>query len=380
MKLKKKFITAFAAASCTIFFTSGLPVFAATQIMPDGYPFDSQYYAQQNPDVAQQLGTDPSTLFQHFLNYGLKENRLPFDPNTTDINALFAQAQTNPSVYFDQKSIPTYNPYIELKKLMPNGSAEDIAKVVASVAKLSPAAPPVYISYQLGDNTFTIGPEIAMVMMKTNPDGSYYVDPSTHYYVVDQEKAKILMNAVFSILGKAPSTGAGFQASNGKMVQLNGTVNNLQTTSIADEVSYISKAVLTPGTYSRVPITQPKLTYVEVDMTNQKVYFYKDGKLLVSSSIVTGNVSTDHSTPAGVYKLKAKMTDTYLVGEDYRSHVDYWMPFIGNSVGLHDASWRRYFGGKIYETSGSHGCVNLPHNVAEKIFQNIDVGTPVIVF
>ena len=84
-------------------------------------------------------------------------------------------------------------------------------------------------------------------------------------------------------------------------------------------------------------------------------------------------------TPEGTYKLKYKDKDSVLVGENYRSPVSFWMPFNGN-IGMHDASWRYSFGGQIYMTNGSHGCVNLPYSLANDIFYNIDEGTPIICY
>ena len=55
------------------------------------------------------------------------------------------------------------------------------------------------------------------------------------------------------------------------------------------------------------------------------------------------------------------------------------MPFNGG-IGIHDASWRNKFGGEIYKTGGSHGCVNSPYEVAKAIFDNIEVGTPVVCY
>ena len=55
------------------------------------------------------------------------------------------------------------------------------------------------------------------------------------------------------------------------------------------------------------------------------------------------------------------------------------MPFNGG-IGLHDATWRSSFGGTLYKNGGSHGCVNLPHSVAQKIFENISAGTPVLCY
>ena len=81
----------------------------------------------------------------------------------------------------------------------------------------------------------------------------------------------------------------------------------------------------------------------------------------------------------GIYPITFKKRNYTLVGEGYSSPVSYWIPFNKN-VGLHDASWRSYFGGNIYKTNGSHGCVNLPTSVAKKIYKNVKKGEPVIVY
>lgn len=120
-------------------------------------------------------------------------------------------------------------------------------------------------------------------------------------------------------------------------------------------------------------------TYVEIDMTNQHLWFYKNGSLIVQGDVVTGNVSANHSTPEGIYKLKYKERNAVLRGPGYSSPVNFWMPF-NNGIGIHDASWRGQFGGSIYRTSGSHGCVNSPYYLAKTIFDNIDEGTPVICY
>lgn len=121
-------------------------------------------------------------------------------------------------------------------------------------------------------------------------------------------------------------------------------------------------------------------TFVELDMGKQYLWFYKNGYLVAEGNIVTGNLSRGWDTPAGVYSLNNKQKDTNLVGADYVSPVSFWMPFIRNSIGLHDASWRSEFGGSIYKTNGSHGCVNLPYSLAQAIYSNISVGTPVVCY
>ena len=122
-----------------------------------------------------------------------------------------------------------------------------------------------------------------------------------------------------------------------------------------------------------------KKSYIYISINKQKLWFYKNGRLVISTSIVTGQKGT-HSTPTGVYTLRSKARDVTLIGPDYRSWVDYWMLFDSyNQIGLHDATWRYSFGGNIYKYNGSHGCVNLPYNVAKVIYNSAPVGTKIIV-
>ena len=120
-------------------------------------------------------------------------------------------------------------------------------------------------------------------------------------------------------------------------------------------------------------------TYVEINLTAQHLFFYKNGELIVESDFVSGNLSKNYDTPTGVYGLTYKEKNATLNGENYSTPVSYWMPFC-NNVGMHDATWRSRFGGSIYKTSGSHGCINLPEAAAKKIFENIEKGDPVLVY
>lgn len=129
--------------------------------------------------------------------------------------------------------------------------------------------------------------------------------------------------------------------------------------------------------------------FIDIDLTAQHVRLFKDGSVIWESDCVSGNTSEDHATPEGVYaitdsmasgniKLTGKMLAT--TGQpEYISYVSYWMPFIDNSYALHDATWRSTFGGSVYATNGSHGCVNLPYSAAQELYGLVSVGTPVIV-
>ncbi|MGH4123739.1 MAG: peptidoglycan binding domain-containing protein [Clostridium sp.] len=119
-------------------------------------------------------------------------------------------------------------------------------------------------------------------------------------------------------------------------------------------------------------------TYVEINMTKQHLWFYKNSSLIIEGDVVTGDVSKKNSTPTGVYKLKYKEKNYMLNGEGYSVPVNVFMPF-NNGIGIHD-SGRTAFGGSIYLTNGSHGCINAPSKLATTIFNNIDVGTPIICY
>lgn len=125
-------------------------------------------------------------------------------------------------------------------------------------------------------------------------------------------------------------------------------------------------------------------TYVEVDLKNQHLYLYENGTLVIDSPLVSGNVSKGWTTPDGIYGLTYKERDRVLRGAkkedgtyEYESPVSYWMPFNGG-IGLHDATWRGKFGGEIYKTNGSHGCINLPPKVAATVYEHVYKGIPVI--
>lgn len=121
-------------------------------------------------------------------------------------------------------------------------------------------------------------------------------------------------------------------------------------------------------------------TFIEVDMTEQHLYYYVKGELVFETDVVTGKTAGNRrGTPEGVNFVYAKQRNRTLRGEDYATFVKYWMPVVKN-VGLHDADWRRKFGGEIYKKNGSHGCINLPSDVAKELYDMVEIGTPVVTF
>lgn len=115
---------------------------------------------------------------------------------------------------------------------------------------------------------------------------------------------------------------------------------------------------------------------VVVDLSSQTLKLYDDNEVLLYTKVVTGKDTTP--TDKGLYPIYDKATETYLVGEDYKTFVNYWMPFNGGE-GLHDATWRDSFGGPDYHSNGSHGCVNMDLDDAEVLYNNVEVGSKVLI-
>lgn len=119
--------------------------------------------------------------------------------------------------------------------------------------------------------------------------------------------------------------------------------------------------------------------YVEINLSAQYLWVYKDGVCAVSTPIVSGCVANGDATPTGVYSIYDMDRNCWLTGPDWDDYVNYWIGYSG-TYGIHDASWRSEFGGDIYIYEGSHGCPNLPVGVAGSVYANVDIGTKVIIY
>jgi len=117
-------------------------------------------------------------------------------------------------------------------------------------------------------------------------------------------------------------------------------------------------------------------TYIEVDIGQQRMFYYRDGELYLETDVVTGKNKATREEVCYVY---SKQKNRILKGPGYASPVKYWMPVSGG-IGIHDASWRDNYGGDIYIKNGSHGCINTPLEVVEKMYEVVEVGTPCILY
>ncbi len=120
-------------------------------------------------------------------------------------------------------------------------------------------------------------------------------------------------------------------------------------------------------------------TYVEANLTQQHLWFYIDGELVIETDFVSGLPRDGRETATGVFMIPYKKSPETLTGDTWEEEVTYWMPFH-DGQGLHDAPWRNEFGGNIYQSGGSHGCINLPPAAAAVIYENMQERMPIFLY
>ena len=142
-----------------------------------------------------------------------------------------------------------------------------------------------------------------------------------------------------------------------------------------------------PVMLSEEGISQSEDTYIEISLTDQMMWYYQNGNLLLETPIVSGNVVANLETPSnGVWAVEYKATDYVMLGalledgsREYEALANYWIPF-NNGIGIHDIGWRETYGGDVYIQDGSHGCINTPLDKVAELYGLVDPGTKVVVY
>ena len=165
--------------------------------------------------------------------------------------------------------------------------------------------------------------------------------------------------------------------------QVEDAINNKQTGEI--EINYSQKA----DTFTAKGEPDWK-AYIDVDLSEQHARYYDEsGKIVWEANFISGKPGED-ATPEGVWQINSNDGATKLIGAKdpktgkpkYESPVSYWMPFEGNMVGFHDATWQNdssFDSAESYKWCGSHGCINLRLADAKALHDCIKVGLCVVV-
>ena len=237
------------------------------------------------------------------------------------------------------------------------------------------------ITYQLGEETFTLSPQQIDNLLKDDLSGD--VDK----YAVKKFVAKLAKR--FDNIGKERT----FKSLTGKTITVPPGTYGWQIDQEA-EIQQLTADLKSRDDISRKPVylvsgygeysNDMGDTYIDVDISEQTVKYYKEGKLIFSSSCVTGNRLTGTITDVGAYYILNKIRDVVLKGKnadgsEYENFVSYWLGINWAGEGFHDATWRGTFGGDIWTYNGSHGCINMPPARMPELFEKAEVGIPVAV-
>jgi len=243
------------------------------------------------------------------------------------------------------------------------------------------------IVYDMGDLMMPLQGNISAGFLAVDQSGLPLLNEEGEP-VVDPERVRDFISRLaeeYDTYGKEIS----FQSTRGDIVQVPGNGTYGTTIDQEAEFDYLMSALAEHREEVHIPayIRQGLVrgkndigdTYIEVDMTEQKMYYYADGELVFETDIVTGNTGRRMGTPQGVNFVYNKQRNRVLRGQGYASPVKYWVPVKG-AIGIHDASWRSEFGGVIYKTDGSHGCINTPTEIMAQLYDSVEIGTPVVMF
>ena len=242
------------------------------------------------------------------------------------------------------------------------------------------------IVYQMGTEQIPVDASVVCGWIALDENGDFITDEDGNL----QMRGNAVEEFVDTIADEYDTVGISrqFRATSGRLVTVEGGTYGNKIDRGA-EVEYLKDAFENRRNEIHEPVYSQKAwaqgqddigdTYIEIDMGEQMMYYYVDGAQQIATPVVTGNTSRRMGTPSGVNYVYMKQKNRILRGEGYASHVDFWMPVKGN-IGIHDASWRGKYGGTIYQTNGSHGCINTPRDAMEQLYESAEVGTPVVMF
>jgi lipoprotein-anchoring transpeptidase ErfK/SrfK len=158
-----------------------------------------------------------------------------------------------------------------------------------------------------------------------------------------------------------------------KVTDYSGEVDRANTSGVYHGLTYVSPLdVFKEPSRQVLGLANDVNKWIEVDLSEQKVYAWDGSNLFLSSLVSTG--LPWWPTPTGEFDIWIKLRATRMEGGEGRYYynlpnVPYVMFFYNEKVpkyrgfSLHGAYWHNDFG-----VVHSHGCVNLPIPVAEQLY------------
>lgn len=289
----------------------------------------------------------------------------------------------------DQK----YSNTVKLTKIVKTPVKADIKTIDSEKQKLE-ALQNKTVDFKVNDTTVKLSAK-NLITSATYSNGQYNIDTTA----IKKKIAQI--NSKYATLGRSfkfkTHSGSTITTSNagtyGWKIDPDAAANAIVTAFSSDKTKALNAEDFIYGTgynengtgYGVTANDGIGDTYVEVSISAQHAWWYKDGKLVYEASVVTGTEDGSNATPKGVYYIMYKQTNTTLRGQNdngssYASPVSYWAPFTQSGCGFHDASWRTDWSSTAYLTGGSHGCVNMHTYDAGTAYADMEQNEPVVIY
>lgn len=300
--------------------------------------------------------------------------------NQYDVKAILAA--------YDKAS---YNSVTTLKETELQPLSADSNVIKADTKKLDTIAASQTV-YKVQSTDYTLkGSEILKKV--TVKDGEYVIDTSGISEKVDEiNKKQATLNKKYDFKTATGETVSVSGQSYGWALGTNDSVTHILTalkngTATIDATN--DKYGVGYNTYGTGYTTTTNQgigdTYAEVSIAQQKAWIHKDGKVVLTTDVVTGKQSTGEDTTKGVWYIMYKQTPSILKGSEvgkanYSVKVDYWAQFTNSGIGFHDAGWRTNWSKSAYLKDGSGGCVNTKPEAMVTLFENVSQNEPVIVY
>ena len=376
------------------------------QLLKEQKPYEwiRGYYEQKSYTVSEKVSYDKTLLQQQVIALNcakaenqtapenayvaFKDNQFQIVPETqgTQLNVKQAYRILDEAVAETQESVDfgtTPEAYVSASVTQNDPELQSALEACNNYTKAS-------ITYTFGDQTKTLDGNTIKDWLQFDEKGQLLLDDNTFQQHIADYVAQLA--ATYNTVG----TEREFYTTSGRTVYVSSSVYGWAIDQAA-EAAQLSQEIQSGTQTSREPVYSQRAnshgvndlgnTYIEVDLSNQHMYYYQSGALVFDSDFVSGNMSyADRQTHSGIFTLYYKKSPDVLRGAkkpdgtyEYEEPVSYWMPFDGG-IGFHDAPWRDAFGGDIYLTSGSHGCINLPPDNAAVLYSMIDYNVPIICF
>ncbi len=210
-------------------------------------------------------------------------------------------------------------------------------------------------------------------------------DDDTFEITADPAAIQPIVDTLAAAVNRAPENARVITDTAGKVLrEESGGQSGRELSDTSDVASDFASQLAGGNGVFALPVTEVPVTTValarriEVDLGDQRTYMFENGNLVQSYAISSGRSATP--TPTGSFRVYAHTAEQDLGAacrdpsrtDSYCTKDVKWLTWFAPDIAFHATYWHNNFGNPM-----SHGCVNMPTNVAEVVYRWAPVGTEV---